>query len=54
MLLHTLLYVFLILQRLRVHLRNANVPGLGLGLEEIDRTYVVVSSNERSLCTDVL
>ena len=42
------------LVRLKEHLRNANVPGLDLGggLEEIDRTYVVYSSNERSSCTD--
>ena len=53
--------------RLKKHLITANIPGLGwwggslgglgglwgLGLEEIDRTYVLDSSNERSWCNDL-
>ena len=48
--------------RFKQHQRNADVPGLGglggleglkgLALGEIDRTDVVLSSNERSRCTD--
>ena len=38
--------VFLV--RLKEHMRNANVPGLGLGgLEEIDYAGVLDSLNER-------
>ena len=43
--------------RLRGHLKNVNVHGLGWlggrgGLEQVDRTDVAHSSNERHWCTD--